>query len=160
MNPTHTQLVDRFAAGADKVRLAIAGLVRADCVARPGPGAWSIQELVIHLADSDAVAIERMKRVIAEKEPILRAYDENAWIQHHFCNDQSMEDAAALFELNRRQMARILRKQPDDAFDRFGMHSDNGRLTLSKLLTTYIDHLDHHLKFLRDKRERLGKPVG
>jgi hypothetical protein len=155
----NNDLVERFAAGADKVRLAIAGLVRADCIARPGPGAWSIQELVIHLADSDAVAIERMKRVIAEKEPILRAYDENAWIQHHFCNDQSIEDAAILFEVNRRQMARILRRQPAEAFDRFGMHSDYGRVTLGKLLTTYLDHLEHHLKFLREKRERLGKPL-
>ncbi len=156
---TDKDLVARFAAGADKLRLGIAGLTRADCVARPGPGEWSILELVVHLADGDAVAIDRMKRVIAEENPSLVAFDENKWIKQLFIDEQSIEDAAALFELNRRQMARVLRKLPPQAFDRAGTHSERGRVTLRDLLVTYTDHLDHHLKFLYGKRERLGKAM-
>ena len=39
------------------------------CVAFPVPGKWSVQQLVMHMLDSDLVAGERMKRIIAEPRP-------------------------------------------------------------------------------------------
>jgi uncharacterized damage-inducible protein DinB len=53
-------LIETYAAGGQKLRHAVAGLSRDDLLARPGPGAWSIQEVVIHLADSDAISVDRM----------------------------------------------------------------------------------------------------
>jgi hypothetical protein len=51
-----------------------------DLIAHRGPGDWSIQELVIHLADSDAIAIDRMKRILTEdNQPLLDA-DETAYV--------------------------------------------------------------------------------
>ena len=48
---------------------------------------------------------------------------------------------------------------PDSAFARVGTHNEKGRITLQDLLETYVEHLEHHLKFLRHKRQLLGKPV-
>jgi hypothetical protein len=151
--------IDQYAAGGNQLRPAIAGLTRDDLLARPGPGAWSIHELVIHVVDSDFVGIDRMKRVIAESNPPLIGFDENLWIEHHAPHEQSLDDALTLFEAGRRQMARILRRLPEAAFSRTGQHSERGPLTLENLVQTFITHVDHHLKFLRDKRERLGKPT-
>ena len=36
---------------------------------KPGPGKWSIKELVVHLADSDSISIDRMKRILTEDDP-------------------------------------------------------------------------------------------
>ena len=36
----------------------------------------------MHLLDSDLVASDRMKRVIAEPNPTLLAYDENLWVKN------------------------------------------------------------------------------
>ena len=152
-------LIDQYAAGGDKLRPAIAGLSRDELLARPGPGAWSIHELVIHVVDSDFVGSDRMKRVIAENNPPLIGFDENLWIEHHAPHEQSLEDAIVLFEAGRRQMTRILRQLPEAAFHRAGQHSERGALTLENLVQTFITHVDHHLKFLREKRERLGKPL-
>lgn len=159
MSPSDRALIETFAAGADKMRLAIAGLTRADCVARPGPGDWSIQELVIHMADSDSIGIDRMKRVIAEENPTLVGYDENKWNASLHIDEQSIEDAAIVFEVNRRQFSRVLRLIKPQAMERTGTHTERGRVTLRDLLETYTKHLEHHLKFLHGKRERLGKPV-
>src|SRR5688572_18934658 len=120
----NAERVVQYAAGGDKLRPAIAGLTRDDLVARPGPGAWSIQELVIHLVDSDFVGTDRVKRVIAEENPPLIAFDENRWIGSLHPHDQSLDDALALFEAGRRQMARILGRLPDAAFARTGQHSE------------------------------------
>jgi hypothetical protein len=73
-------LIESFAAGGDILRRAVHGLSRDDLLARPGPGDWSIQELVIHLADSDEIAIDRMKRILTEDNPALLYADESAYI--------------------------------------------------------------------------------
>lgn len=153
---TTRDLIDRFEAGGAELRRACAGLSREHLVAKRGPGAWSILELVIHLQDSDAIATDRMKRVIAEDNPTLLSADESAYVARLFSHEQSLEDAMLLFETGRRQMARALRKLPPEAFERQGTHNVAGRLTLRQLIEGYADHLDHHLKFLREKRQRLG----
>jgi uncharacterized damage-inducible protein DinB len=153
-------LIEQYATGGEKLRRALAGLSREDLLAKPGPGKWSIQELVIHLADSDAIAIDRMKRILTENNPPLLYADEQAYTEKLFCDEQSIDDAVLLFDVGRRQWARVLRKLPDEAFDRVGTHNRRGQLSLEHFVTDYIEHVDHHLKFLYGKRERLGKPIG
>ena len=70
---------------------------------------------------------------------------------------QSADDASAMIELTRRQLARVLRALPDSAFQRTGMHSERGKQTLSDLLTMAVTHLEHHLKFIDEKRKALRK---
>jgi uncharacterized damage-inducible protein DinB len=153
------ELIEAFAAGGEALRQAVQGLTREDLLARPGPGDWSIQELVIHLADSDAIAIDRMKRVLTEDNPPLLYADESAYVERLLHDEQSLEDALTLFEVGRRQWSRVLRKLPDDAFARRGTHNRAGIVTLGGMVEGYIKHVEHHLVFLRAKRERLGKPI-
>jgi len=153
------EMIEQYAAGGLKLRQAVAGLSREDFLADVIPGTWSIQQIVIHLADSDLIAADRMKRIIAEDNPAMLGYDQSKFAQHLHYDEQSVEDAAAIFELSRRQLARVLRKLPDAAFQRAGMHNERGPLTLDQMVRTYVGHLDHHLEFLYDKRRKLGKPL-
>ena len=136
---------------------AVEGLAEEHAQARPGPGAWSIAELAAHLADSDMVASDRMKRVIAEEKPSLLAFDENRWAKHLAYDFRPAEDAIAMFGLNRKGMAEVMRRLPDEAFARTGMHNERGVQTLAQIVGFAVEHLDHHLKFARDKREKLGR---
>jgi hypothetical protein len=122
-------------------------------------GHWSIQELVIHLADSDAIAIDRMKRVLTEDNPPLLYADETAYVDRLLPGEQSLEDAITLFDLGRRQWSRVLSKLSDEAFARQGTHNRAGLVSLGGMVQSYTQHLEHHLAFLRAKRERLGKPL-
>lgn len=149
-------LIDRYAAGPELLRYASQGLTTEQAQSRPGPGAWSIAELVAHMADSDAVGVERMKRVIAEDNPTLQAYDENAWIARLDSQSMPIEDSVALFTINRQWMTRILRKCTESDFARSGIHTEDGPKTLAKLLAGYVNHLDYHLKFLYGKRATMG----
>lgn len=150
------EVIDRFAAGPELLRYAVQGLTEEQTHARPGPGTWTIAEVVAHMADSDVVATDRMKRVIAEPEPTLLAYDENAWIERLQGDAMPIEEALALFEANRVWMARILRRCRSDDFARSGNHMETGRKTLADLVVTYVNHLDHHLKYIYGKRANLG----
>jgi uncharacterized damage-inducible protein DinB len=154
------QLIEDYVACSTRLRQAVAGLDQADLTARPGPGDWSILELVIHLADSDCIAIDRMKRMLIEDNPPLLYADETAYVQKLASHEQSLDDALTLFELGRRQFARVLRALPDEAFERRGTHNRRGLVTVGGSVRDYIKHLDDHLPFLLEKRVRLGKPLG
>jgi hypothetical protein len=154
------QLIEQYVACSARLRQAVAGLGPDELTARPGPGDWSILELVIHLTDSDCIAIDRMKRMLIEDNPPLLYADETAYVQRLASHEQSLEDALILFEVGRRQFARVLRVLPDEAFERSGTHNRRGTLTVGGMVKDYIDHVDYHLKFLTEKRARLGKPVG
>jgi hypothetical protein len=150
-------LIDRFEAGADLPAKAIAGLSRADLNAVPVPGMWSIQQVVLHLMDSDLVGADRMKRVIAEPNPTLLAYDENLFVKNLHYSELDPQLACEIFRLNRQMFASLLRLLPDEAFQRTGNHTERGRESLAQLVQIYVEHLEHHLKFVREKRVRLGK---
>ncbi len=151
------KLIEEYEKGGDDLRMAVRGLQREDLLAFPVPGTWSIQQIVIHLLDAELVIADRMKRVIAEDKPSLLAFDENRWVKNLCYEDQSVEDAVTIVELSRRNLARVLKKLPPDAFKRAGVHNERGPLTLEDLLSGAVSHLKHHIKFIVDKREKMGK---
>lgn len=153
------KLIETYEAAAQEVRNAVAGLTKQDLTARPGPGKWSILEVVVHLADSDAIAIDRMKRILTEENPPLLYANETAYVEKLFTHDQDLEDALVLMETGRRQWARVLRKLPDEGFLRAGVHNKRGAVTLGQFVADYIQHIDSHLQFIIDKRAKLGKPL-
>src|SRR3954447_16361235 len=122
MTPS-SEWIDRFEAGADLPAQAIAGLSREELNAFPVPGMWSIQQVVLHLLDSDLVGADRMKRVIAEPNPTLLAYDENLWVKNLHYAELDPALACEMFRLNRRMLASLLRLLPDKAFDQMGNHT-------------------------------------
>lgn len=152
-------LIERYVAGAWLPAEAIAGLARDDLIARPVPNTWSIQEIVLHLMDSDLIASDRMKRVIAEDRPTIIGYNETLFAQRLFYQDLDVQVACELFAKNRLLTASILRRLPDSAFSRTGLHNEAGEKSLADFVKSYIEHLEHHLRFLRDKRRLLGKPL-
>jgi len=152
-------LVEQYAAGGPMVAQAIAGLTQADLLATPVPGTWSIQQIVMHLYDSDLIASDRMKRIIAEDNPPLVGYNETAFSQKLFYEALDPCVAADVFDKNRQLTAVILRKLPDSTFLRYGTHSEVGKVPLAEMVEKYVHHLEHHLKFLTHKRQLLGKPL-
>ena len=152
----YRELIDEYEVGGHTLRAAVERIAHKEALSKPGPGKWSVQELVVHLADSDAIAIDRMKRVIAEDNPTLLRADEQAYVDRLHCEAQSLHDAVALFEINRRQFARVLRRLEDEEFQRVGTHdAELGRITLAGLVKGYADHLDHHLRYLQAKLAKL-----
>jgi hypothetical protein len=156
-------LIDHYAAGGEKLSLAIRGLTREDLLSVPEPsakvGRWSIQQVVIHCMDSDLVSMDRLKRMIAEDDPQLIGYDENKFVAGLFYDEQPADDAVKVIDLTRKSLAKVLRKLPPAAFDRAGTHNERGRITVGGYLQAVVDHLDHHIKFIHDKRAHMGKEM-
>lgn len=151
------KLIDQYEADADLPGKAIKGLSPAELNAFPVPGKWSIQQVILHLLDSDLVGTDRMKRVIAEQNPTLLAYDETAFVKNLGYERLDPALACEIFRLNRKMTATILRNQPDSVFERKGNHTERGWESLAELVEGYIEHLHHHMKFIDEKRANLQK---
>ncbi|HEX8912956.1 MAG TPA: DinB family protein [Humisphaera sp.] len=149
--------IDIFEDGGRKLLKAIDHLDERDFTAHPVPGKWSIAQLVAHVTDCDLVLAERVKRVVSEDNPPLVAFDEEKWAAALHYEVQPTRETAELFALHRRLLAGTLRLLPAEAFKRTGTHSARGPMTADQILEMAVKHLDHHLTFLYEKREALGK---
>ncbi len=149
--------LQQYVEGGAQLTASIIGLSAAELDAFPVPGTWSIRQIVLHMLDSDLIASDRMKRIIAMDHPSILAYDETAFAKNLFYNELDANLACEVFAKNRRLTFEVLRRLPVAAFARTGNHSERGSITLEGLVETYIGHLEHHLKFVCEKRKLLGK---
>jgi hypothetical protein len=156
---SHRDAVEQYAARSTVPRDAIAGLSRAQLTSRPVPGTWSIQEIVLHLLDSDQVASYRMKRAIAEERPRLDVYDETAFARRLHYHEQDPARACEAFHVNRQVTAALLRRLDESDFQRVAIHPEAGELSLGMFVRIYVHHVDHHLRFIREKRALLKSPL-
>jgi hypothetical protein len=146
------ELLERFRRGAELVAVSITGAAGSELDFAPEPGKWSIRQIVAHLADAEIVGTMRLRRVIAENDPKLEAFDQDAWTQNLDYARRKTSQALETFRRIRGENYELLRELPESAFDRAGIHSERGRLTLKQLLQGYAEHAESHAAQMRARR--------
>lgn len=152
----YDQLVHDYVAGADQLRKAVAGMSEEQLDATPVAGKWSTRQVICHIADFEPVYADRMKRVIAEEKPALLSGDPDLFKAALAYDKRPVQDELDLIAVVRRQMAVILRTLKAEDFQRTGIHSSDGPLTLETLLKRITNHIPHHVQFIAEKRKALG----
>ncbi len=118
----------------------------------PQPGKWCIRQIVCHLADSEIVGAERFRRIIAEENPTILAFDQVAWAERLDYKRRKISQAIETFRRIRGENYDLLKELPAEAFQRTGVHSERGPLTLTDLVRTYAEHAEKHAVQIRDLR--------
>lgn len=153
-----TQLIDDYRAGPALLRTTVAGMTREQHLARPVPGKWSTLEVICHLADFEIVFADRIKRIITEHEPTLPSGDENLFAARLAYHERNAEEELLLIALIRQQVAHILRTLKPEDFQRRGLHSEYGPMTLETVVEHITRHIPHHVRFIEEKKKALGLP--
>lgn len=149
-------LIKDYLEGASQLRQAVAGLSDEQLRARPIPGKWSVLEVVCHIADFEPVYADRMKRVIATDNPALPGGDPDLFAAKLGYDRRDIHEELNLIEIVRSQMARILRGLSAEEWQRTGMHSESGPLSVEQLLRRIVGHVPHHVKFIEEKRQAMA----
>lgn len=149
-------LLDDYLAGPGRLRAAVSGLDREQSTSRPVAGRWSVLEVVCHLVDTDANIAHRLKRVLSEDKPVFERVQPDLMLAALAYHDRDVEEELGLFDLGRRQIARILKSSPPEAWERTGVVGDRGERTARQMLTGAVQHLSHHMGFIDEKRRALG----
>ncbi|QDU07750.1 DinB family protein [Gimesia aquarii] len=151
-----SERIEEYLAGPETLRQAIAGMTAADIDAAPIPGKWSTRQIICHIADFEPVYADRMKRVIAEEDPPLMGGDPDLFAERLAYEQRDLEEEFQLMIAVRQHMGRILKSIDPDDFQRTGNHSRDGALSLTDLLSRITNHIPHHIKFIREKRNALN----
>ena len=150
------ELIDNYVKGAALLRQAVAGMSAEQLKSRPVAGKWSTLEVVCHICDFEPIMADRMKRTISMEKPLLFGADEKDFVRALTYHDRDVEEELAIVENTRKQMARILRKLPPEAWQRTGNHSERGLVSLEQFVQTATKHIPHHVAFIQEKRKVLG----
>jgi hypothetical protein len=146
-------LLERFRRGAELVAVSMTGAAGAELDFVPSPGQWSIRQILAHLADAECVAVDRFRRVLAEDNPTLMAYDQNAWASKLDYHRRRISPTLETFRRLRGENYELLKELPEGAFDRPGTHSERGGLTLLDLLRISAEHAENHARQIRAVRQ-------
>ncbi|WP_437202148.1 DinB family protein [Planctomicrobium sp. SH664] len=151
-----SNLIDQYLAGPAQLRTAVQGITADQMAAAPVPGRWSTQQLICHLSDFELVNADRMKRILAEEQPLFFSGDPDLFAASLAYDLRNVEEELVLIEVVRSHMGRILKSLPPAAFERVGRHSEEGLLTLRDLVERITRHIPHHLPYIQEKRQALG----
>lgn len=151
-----SKFIEAYSGGAKLLRDAMRSTANFDLDARPLEGKWSIREVVCHLADSEIVYADRMKRVIAEDNPTFFEADPDLFRPALFCSRRPLDTELDVVEAIRAHMLPILRSCGADDFQRTGVHSLDGPLTLQTLLERITAHIPHHVAFIEEKLQAMA----
>ena len=148
---TLDELLKQYEKGPDLLKTAVAGVREDQFDQTPVPGKWSIRQVVCHIADFEPVYADRMKRVLVEDNPTMFGGDPDVFAAGLHYDKRSVHEELELISVVRRQMAVILRNTDVEDFQRTGVHSEAGPLTLETLLERITRHIPHHLTFIEAK---------
>ena len=152
--------IELYAAGGEELVQAYWGLSVEALHAKQPDGSWTLHQIAIHMLDSDLIGSDRMKRIACMDNPLLCGYDETAFSNLPGSDQLNAFAACDLFQKNRAMTAIILNALPDSAFQRTGIHTESGKVSLAEMLEKYIHHLEHHLAFIAKKRAGAKKEAG
>ena len=148
-----SELVERFRRGPELLAVVLTGVFGEEEDFTPAPGKWSIRQIVAHLADTELVFAHRFRQVIAEENPTLMAFNQDAWAQKLGYDRRKPKVSLESFRRLRSENHELLKDLPEEAFERTGNHTERGAITLRRMVETAADHLESHARQTQVIRE-------
>ncbi len=137
--------IDSYGTAYDRLAAALKRFPREMWQFRPAPDRWTIHEMVVHIADSEANSYIRCRRFLAEPGSSVLGYDEAKWARDLHYHAQSADDALELFKWLRQQSYRLIKPLPSSVWSNTVYHTENGVMTMDDWLDTYERHIPDHI---------------
>lgn len=134
------ELVKSYGASYEKVKAAVALFPKEMWQWKPSSTQWSIQENLVHLADSEANSYIRCRRLIAEPGSKVLGYDQDIWATQLKYHEQNAADALNLFGMMRQMTYQLLKNLPEEVWENTVDHSERGIMPFTEWLRVYENH--------------------
>jgi hypothetical protein len=150
------ELIAKYAAGYDEVVSALEGIPKDKLTANLIPGKWSAAEIVQHLADSEMTSAIRLRRLLAEDNPLIQGYDQDLFATRLRYNDRDIAPALEAFRAARATTVQLLERMAEEEWLREGTHTESGRYTAEDWLEIYAGHAHGHADQIRRLRKMMS----
>lgn len=144
-------LLDRFRGGYAAVEAALADITDAE-LDHPAPdGGWTARQVAHHLADSEATAYVRLRKLIAEDDALIQGYDEPEFARRlHY--ERPIASSLAVLRGVRAASLELLESLTPEEWARKGTHAESGTYSVDRWLEIYADHSHQHAEQIRAAR--------
>ena len=136
----------------------VAGLDDRQIRRRPAPGEWAVIEVVAHIADVDERAHTRLRRMVAEDNPFLPAFDQDALAVERGYIGMDLPEQVARYRNSRAGHLADLAKLDRHQWQRAGRHEAAGDMTVqlyeAHVASEDVDHLAQIARLLDPRRHR------
>ena len=142
------QLITRLEDTRDQT-LEFYGLADADLARTYAEGKWPVRFILLHLADSETVLFDRIRRIVSEPRQVLWVFDQAAWAD-------GLDYARVPLDISRRvyeSVRNAIIYYAGQFYEQKGhlefVHSVTGVRTLKEEFEKVADHNEHHLQQIR-----------
>jgi hypothetical protein len=112
---------------------------------KPTATSWNITEIVVHIVDCEMVLQQRIKAILAEDNPLITAFDQNAWATELQYDTRVLKDQLELLVLLRKVFVPILQSMKVEDGERVGRHSEIGEVQIKDIVKKMSTHLHGHI---------------
>jgi hypothetical protein len=132
-------------ATAKKIKRLIKGIPRKKLMARPRATQWSVAEILAHIADTELVAGFRLRLVLGANGTTIQAFDQDVWAENFNYRKRDPWKSLEMFRILRENNLALLNSISKPMWDNFGMHTERGKETVSRIVEMFAGHDINHL---------------
>jgi hypothetical protein len=110
-----------------------------------GPDKWPVRFVLLHIADSETVLSERIRRTLSETRPVLWAFDPDQWAAGLDYSQLPLDLSRRIYDATRAGIIHLARQYYEIYGTREFVHSETGVRTLKQEFDKVADHNAHHL---------------
>jgi hypothetical protein len=142
------QLIQNLEATRDET-LKYFNLADHDLARTYAPGKWPVRFILHHLADSETVLYDRIRRVISEPRQVLWVFDQDAWAKGLDYSQVPLDLSRQVYEAVRHAVIYSAGRHYETSGHLEFVHSVTGVRTLKDEFDKVASHNAHHLARIR-----------
>src|SRR6266700_6945081 len=143
-------LIDRYTEGHRAVIDAFRGITEEE-LDRSATGDWTPRQIAHHLADSEMMSAIRIRRLLAEAEPVIYGYDEKAFAER-LSADRPIQPSLEAMRWARETCSQLIDRMTDADWRIVGTHTESGRYGTEDWLRIYAGHAHEHADQIKRAR--------
>ncbi len=124
----------------------VGGVSKDKLRARPAADKWSVAELLAHFAEAEMGAFWRYRQMIEHNGSQLLSYDQELWSRLGDYGSTDPNDSLQLFTLLRLANVGMFDRLTPEEWQRHGLHSERGEMSVRDLATQIAGHDLNHLQ--------------
>jgi hypothetical protein len=141
--------LDVLHASLEEVATLVAGANTEQLRAATAPGEWSPWQVLVHLADAEAMFGMRVRLIVTQEQPTLVGYDQDAWTARFADLDPDPQETFTRWRALRSSNLRLYESLTPDEWNRTGMHTERGEQSAKEVVRLAAGHDRAHIDQIR-----------
>lgn len=112
-------------------------------------GAWTINQIIHHIADAHLHAYMRIKWIYTEENTTLKTFDQDAWVDAPDTDNRDVRGSLTLLSGLCERWAKLSENLSNEDWQKVGVHPEAGEISIEYIFNFFVDHGESHIDQLR-----------